>query len=48
MKKSDYGRKHTCPECTCKYYDLKNKTPACPKCGTKAPREPVLKSVRRR
>ena len=48
MKKTDYGRKHTCPECACKYYDLKKKTSTCPKCGAKAPTEPVLRSVRRR
>lgn len=33
MELSERGRKHTCPECKIKYYDLKKATVACPKCG---------------
>jgi len=47
VKKTDYGRKHSCVECACKYDDLKQKSPACPQCGAAAP-EPKLKSVPRR
>ena len=35
MNTSDRGLKHVCPECATKYYDLKNKVVACPKCGAK-------------
>lgn len=43
MNKSDRGLKHVCAECGCKYYDLKRKVVACPKCGVK---EPVKKPTR--
>ncbi len=33
MNTSDRGLKHVCPECTTKYYDLKKKVVACPRCG---------------
>lgn len=33
MKIADRGRKHTCPDCACKYYDLGKKDAPCPKCG---------------
>jgi len=29
------GRKHVCPECEGKYYDLGKKVVVCPKCGAK-------------
>ncbi|GAB4229793.1 MAG: hypothetical protein Tsb0032_36360 [Kiloniellaceae bacterium] len=35
MDKLDRGQKHTCPDCECKYYDLKKKDVTCPKCGAK-------------
>lgn len=53
MNASDRGRKHLCPECECKYYDLKKPVVTCPKCGAKplAPKmarsaQPVKKSPR--
>ena len=35
MNASDRGLKHVCPECTTKYYDLRNEIVACPGCGAK-------------
>ncbi len=35
MNTSDRGLKHVCPECATKYYDLKKKVVACPRCGAK-------------
>ncbi len=35
MNTSDRGTKHVCPDCQCKYYDLRNEVVACPKCGAK-------------
>ncbi|MGF1593866.1 MAG: FYDLN acid domain-containing protein [Kiloniellaceae bacterium] len=46
MLKAERGIKHSCTECGCKYYDLKKKVAACPKCGAKASLETPLKSVR--
>jgi rubrerythrin len=37
MNTSDRGLKHVCPECATKYYDLKKKVVACPRCGAKPP-----------
>ena len=37
MITSDRGLKHVCPECATKYYDLKKKVVACPRCGAKPP-----------
>lgn len=37
MKTSERGRKHVCPECKVKYYDLKKEVIACPICGAKPP-----------
>jgi uncharacterized protein (TIGR02300 family) len=31
--KSMYGKKYTCPECGCKFYDLNRPQAICPKCG---------------
>ncbi|MGD1877695.1 MAG: FYDLN acid domain-containing protein [Kiloniellaceae bacterium] len=31
----DRGLKHLCPECECKYYDMKKAVVLCPKCGAK-------------
>ena len=44
MKVSDRGRKHLCPECECKYYDLKKAVITCPRCGAKplAPKVPKV------
>ena len=33
MAKADLGEKQTCPECSAKFYDLKKRPAACPKCG---------------
>ncbi len=46
MNKLDRGLKHTCPECECKYYDLKKKVVACPKCGAKPAPMKLQKSGR--
>jgi uncharacterized protein (TIGR02300 family) len=35
MNSTDRGTKHVCPECQCKYYDLKSAVIVCPKCGAK-------------
>ena len=35
MNKS-WGKKRVCPGCSVRYYDMKNPTPVCPKCGTVA------------
>jgi uncharacterized protein (TIGR02300 family) len=35
MNPSDRGAKHVCPECQCKYYDLRSEVVVCPKCGAK-------------
>ncbi|NIA69787.1 hypothetical protein HBA54_14380 [Pelagibius litoralis] len=42
MNRLDRGRKHACPDCACKYYDLGKKDANCPKCGAKqaAPKMP--------
>lgn len=34
MAKSDLGKKHLCPSCDSRFYDLSRKTAKCPKCGT--------------
>ena len=46
MNASDRGRKHLCPECECKYYDLKKPTIACPRCGAKPAAAKPLKAAR--
>ena len=43
MEHADRGLKHLCPDCGIKYYDLKRKVVACPKCGALPP-PPKLKS----
>ena len=35
MNRSERGRKHHCPKCAIKYYDLRRKTVTCPQCGAK-------------
>ena len=48
------GLKHICPECTTRYYDLRKKVVACPRCGAKplaakipkAAQPPAIKSGR--
>ena len=53
MNNSDRGKKHICPECASKYYDLKKEVVACPTCGAKPlvrktspATEPTKKKVR--
>ncbi len=46
MNASDRGLKHVCPECTTRYYDLKKKVVACPKCGAKPLETKVPKAAR--
>lgn len=43
MKASERGQKHICPECATRYYDLKKKVVACPRCGA----EPSLPKLPR-
>jgi uncharacterized protein (TIGR02300 family) len=45
MNRSERGRKHVCPECECKYYDLKKEVVACPKCGSKPPKPKATRST---
>ena len=33
MDKIDRGKKHTCSECMCKFYDFNKDAVLCPKCG---------------
>jgi uncharacterized protein (TIGR02300 family) len=47
MNPMDRGTKHVCPECECKYYDLKNAVVACPKCGAKPPPTKLRKAPNR-
>ncbi len=46
MKRSERGRKHVCPECECKYYDLAKKVAVCPRCGAKPPAAKLVSSGR--
>lgn len=46
MNKVDRGRKHLCPDCGCKYYDMKKKAVACPKCGAKPAPQKLPRSGR--
>jgi hypothetical protein len=41
MNISDRGAKHFCPACATRYYDMKQDTVVCPKCGA-APAAPKL------
>ena len=34
MAKPEWGIKRVCPSCNARFYDMKKKTLACPKCGT--------------
>ncbi|GHS94763.1 hypothetical protein AGMMS49949_08740 [Alphaproteobacteria bacterium] len=36
MTNPNWGKKRVCNGCAVRYYDLKNPTPTCPKCGTVA------------
>jgi hypothetical protein len=47
MDRVDRGLKHTCSECAAKYYDLRMKVDACPKCGTKRPAAKAAKAPRK-
>lgn len=33
--KPELGKKHQCPSCGCKFYDLQKPEPLCPRCGAK-------------
>ncbi|WP_193369164.1 FYDLN acid domain-containing protein [Pelagibius marinus] len=46
MERSERGRKHLCPDCECKYYDLNKKTVTCPKCGAKPAPQKLPRSGR--
>lgn len=39
MDRVERGRKHSCPDCAAKFYDLGRQGAACPKCGAKLPPE---------
>ena len=42
MDRADRGRKHSCPGCAAKFYDLGKPGAACPRCGAKpAPAKPA-------
>ena len=41
MDKIDRGKKHTCSECMCKFYDFNKDIVICPKCG----KEQILPKV---
>ena len=50
MAKLEWGEKHGCDSCGCRFYDLMREPPTCPKCGTVAapaeskPRRPAPKA----
>ena len=46
MDRLDRGRKHVCPECACKYYDLAKKVITCPRCGAKPAAAKLVSSGR--
>lgn len=37
----EYGNKHECFECGCKFYDLNKTEPICPRCNTNQKGAPV-------
>lgn len=49
MAKREWGKKHLCPSCGIKFYDLKRSPIVCPSCGTKVePESPGTSSRRKR
>jgi Zn finger protein HypA/HybF involved in hydrogenase expression len=42
----DRGSKHACPACEIKYYDLRRKVVACPRCGAKPIAPKVSRATR--
>ncbi|MEN8722969.1 MAG: TIGR02300 family protein [Alphaproteobacteria bacterium] len=49
MAKPEWGKKHSCPSCGAKFYDMQAETPlTCPKCDTVFEPERVLKPRRAR
>lgn len=43
----NWGKKRVCTGCSVRYYDLKNPSPVCPKCGTAAEIQFLTKSKKR-
>jgi hypothetical protein len=46
MNTIDRGLKHVCPACEIKYYDLRRKVVACPRCGAKPLAPKVSRAAR--
>jgi hypothetical protein len=46
MEAADRGKRHICPDCGTRYYDLKKAVVACPKCGTKPPAPKLARAAR--
>jgi uncharacterized protein (TIGR02300 family) len=44
MAESNWGRKHLCLECHTRFYDMRRRPIACPKCGTAHQPAALLKS----
>ena len=42
MPEADWGLKHTCQECSAKYYDMGRSPITCPLCGALLVEKPVL------
>lgn len=42
-----WGKKRVCTGCAVRYYDLRNPTPTCPKCGTVVDTHPTEKSKKK-
>jgi hypothetical protein len=47
MVNSAWGKKRVCAGCSVRYYDLKNPSPVCPKCGTAAELQLFLKGKKK-
>ena len=48
MAKPEWGKKHLCPSCGIKFYDLKRSPIICPSCGTKVEPETAGGGKRKR
>jgi uncharacterized protein (TIGR02300 family) len=46
MEATERGRRHICPECTTRYYDLNRSSVACPKCGATSPAPKLVRAAR--